>query len=242
MTLNKIKNNKVTIFVILAYIYTFISSKELGMASLENTLYYLKEMVFIMPIIFSVIVAIEVFISKEYIGKKLGANSGISGFLYSLLLGSLSAGPIYAAFPVCKLLLKKGATIANIVVILSAWAVVKIPMLANEVRFLGFEFMYTRWILTVISIFIFSKIVARFVTIKDIPMEDTFDFTRNENISVNENSCIGCSLCSRELPKYFGFENKLAFVKPEPLILEDFEKIKEIESKCSSKSIKIKNL
>ena len=31
--------------------------------------------------------------------------------------------------------LKKGASISNIVIILSAWAVIKVPMLANEAKF-----------------------------------------------------------------------------------------------------------
>lgn len=61
------------------------------------------------------------------------------------------------------LMLKKGASITNIVIILSSWAVIKIPMLANEVKFLGIKFMGIRWVLTVISIFTMGYFMALFV-------------------------------------------------------------------------------
>ncbi len=38
------------------------------------------------------------------------------------------------------MLLTKGASISNVVVILTSWAVIKIPMLFVETRFLGFKF------------------------------------------------------------------------------------------------------
>jgi hypothetical protein len=43
----------------------------------------------------------------------------------------------------------------NLVIILSAWAVIKVPMLLNELKFLEFEFMAVRWVLTVIAIVVF---------------------------------------------------------------------------------------
>ena len=40
----------------------------------------------------------------------------------------------------------------SIIIILSSWAVIKIPMLLNEAKFLGAKFMIIRWLLTVIAI------------------------------------------------------------------------------------------
>lgn len=125
----------------------------------------------IMPVIFLLTALIEAWVPKEMIMEYLGDESGLKGSFISLLLGSVSAGPIYAAFPVCKTLLKKGASISNIVVILSAWAVIKIPMLANEAKFLSPKFMAVRWILTTISIIIMGYIISKLVKREDIPME-----------------------------------------------------------------------
>ena len=68
-------------------------------------------------------------------------------------------------------IIKKGASISNIVVILSAWAVIKVPMLANEAKFLNPKFMVTRWVLTTIAILIMGYLISKIVRRKDIPMD-----------------------------------------------------------------------
>lgn len=140
----------------------------------------------------------------------LGDESGLKGSFISILLGSISAGPIYAAFPVCKTLLKKGASVSNIVIILSAWAVIKIPMLANEAKFLSPKFMATRWIFTTISIIIMAYIVSKVVKKEDIPMED--EEIEEGLILVNQQYCMGCGVCEKLAPEYFEIADKKAFV------------------------------
>lgn len=44
---------------------------------------------------------------KETLMKYMGEKSGIYGILFSLLLGGIAAGPLYVAFPIAALLLKK---------------------------------------------------------------------------------------------------------------------------------------
>ncbi|MCK5764148.1 MAG: hypothetical protein KAH05_08515 [Clostridiales bacterium] len=81
------------------------------------------------------------------------------GYFFSFVIGSISAGPIYASFPIVKLLMKKGVSVGNTVIIISSWAVIKVPMLINEVKFLEFEFMALRWVLTIAAILIMSQII-----------------------------------------------------------------------------------
>ena len=66
------------------------------------------------------------------------------------ILGSLPTGPLYIAFPIAASLIKKGASISNVIVFLSAWACLKIPQEIVEIRFLGLKFLALRWILTVV--------------------------------------------------------------------------------------------
>ncbi len=98
----------------------------------------------------------------------------------------------------------------SIVVILSAWAVIKVPMLANEAKFLSLHFMGIRWILTVTSIIIMSRIVSMLVKRADIPLEKPMD--TNKGILVNHNYCVGCGLCAKDLPNHFKMVDKKAVV------------------------------
>ena len=166
-----IKKNKLLIFVALAYLVVLFISPDKAMKSVGNSVYYLVEMLQVLPVIFLLTVVIEALIPKEIIMRGFGEKSGFMGNLLALLLGSISAGPIYAAFPISKTLLGKGASISNIVIILSSWAVIKVPMLANEAKFLGVNFMIIRWVLTVIAIFIMAYITGMIVKKKDLPVD-----------------------------------------------------------------------
>lgn len=170
-TVSIIKKNKLLVFVVLVYIVIFAVSPGKAMESVKNSSYYLLEMLQVIPIIFLFTVVIEALIPKEVILRSFGENSGLKGNLLAFLLGSISAGPIYAAFPVSKALLGKGARVSNIVIILSTWAVIKVPMLANEAKFLGVNFMVVRWILTVIAIFIMAYTIDLIVKKKDLPVD-----------------------------------------------------------------------
>ncbi len=144
----------------------------------------------VLPVIFLLTVVIEALIPKEIIMRGFGEKSGFMGNLLALLLGSISAGPIYAAFPISKTLLGKGASISNIVIILSSWAVIKVPMLANEAKFLGVNFMIIRWVLTVIAIFIMAYITCMIVKKKDLPI----DSKNAATLEIKADYCIGCGL------------------------------------------------
>lgn len=208
--IEKIKKYPFLFGILIVYIILFIVNAETGMLAIKNTGYYLKEMLIIMPVVFLLTALIDAWIPKELIMKALGENSGLKGSFIALGLGSISAGPIYAAFPVAKTLLKKGASISNIVVILSAWAVIKIPMLANEAKFLSPKFMITRWIFTVIGIVAMGYVVSKLVKREDIPLDED-ELVKGE-IRVNKEACIGCGVCVNIAGGYFKMEDNKAVV------------------------------
>lgn len=228
-----IKKHKLIFVVAFAYIAILIVAPEMASTSLENSLYYLKEMLLILPVIFLFTVVIEAMVPKEVIMRSFGEKSGIKGNLFALLLGSLSAGPIYAAFPISKSLLGKGASIPNIVIILSAWAVVKVPMLANEVKFLGVQFMAVRWILTVTAIFAMAYITGIFVKKHDLPVPEE----KLGTLEIKEDYCIGCGLCAQMLPEYYTMNNNKAVVMKMPEEKDALERVQESVDKCPSKAI-----
>ncbi len=235
--INVMKKNKLLTVIGLSYLLMLLLRKDLASIALQNSSYYLVEMVQILPVIFMLTVAIEVLIPKEWIVKRLGKRSGIMGALLALAFGSLSAGPIYAAFPIAKTLHKKGASIGNVVVILSAWAVIKVPMLANEAKFLGPEFMAVRWGLTVILI-ILMGLLMEWMHIK---IQDEAD-EPCQSICVKKEYCIGCSACAKKLPSIFAMEAKKAIVRSPKLLWEELNSqeqalLKNIVQQCPPKAI-----
>lgn len=228
----KIKENLFLVAVIAAYAVLFIVKSELGVTAVKNSGYYIKEMLMIMPVIFVLTALLDTWVPKHTIMKYLGRESRIKGIVLSIVLGSISAGPIYAAFPFCIMLHKKGASIRNIVIILSAWAVIKVPMLLNEAKFLGLSFMAVRWALTVVAILIFSWITAKIVKDRDLP--DTEKKTRG--VAVNRAACMGCSLCVKKYPELFEMQSRKAVVRePQPVI--DSQRLHEVMKACPAKAI-----
>lgn len=223
--------------VSLVYLFLFIVMPDKAYISVKNSMYYIIEMFEIMPVIFILTSIIDVWVPKEVIMSGFGEKSGIKGNIFSFLLGSFSAGPIYAAFPICIMLFKKGASIMNMVIILSAWAVIKVPMLANEAKFLGMQFMGIRWILTVVCIIIMAYIVALLVPKENIPIETKQDLSKATGIDIKEQYCIGCGLCEKLAPKHFEIINKKVKWKQSTLKYEEIESLKSIINKCPVKAI-----
>ncbi|MGL5315522.1 MAG: permease [Peptostreptococcaceae bacterium] len=240
--IDRIKNNKFISFVTLIYLTLAIIAPSKAMESLFNSLYYIKEMLIIMPVILLLTSLIEAWVPTKTIKNMLGEDAGFKGYVFSFLLGSFSAGPIYAAFPVCKTLLNKGARVSNIVIILSSWAVVKVPMLANEAKFLGPKFTFIRWILTTISIFLMAYLMSKIVKKKDVMDEAAMysDESKVEEVlTIQEDYCVGCSLCTKLAPMTFIMENKKAKVIHKNVKVEDFELLANVVDKCPANAIKL---
>lgn len=231
--LKKIKENLFLILIVLCYAVMFFTKPQMGILAVKNSGYYLKEMLLIMPVIFILTALLDTWVPKETIMKFLGQESKFTGTVLSFALGAVSAGPIYAAFPICVMLHKKGATIKNIIIILSSWAVIKIPMLLNEMKFLGPKFMVVRWVLTVIAILIFSWIAFKIVNDDDLTTDNG---EGQAGLSLNQDACMGCSLCVREYSELFEMKHKKASIKKhnfEP----DKEKLRQAINGCPVKAI-----
>ena len=205
-----LKNNLFFAAIILAYIVLSFFSPNFAIQGIKNSGYYIKEMLMIMPVIFVLTALLDTFVPKETIIKYLGREAKTKGVLVSFVLGSISAGPIYAAFPFCVMLHKKGATVKNIVIVLSSWAVIKVPMLLNEAKFLGLEFMAVRWVLTIIAILIFSYIADKIIKDKDLPQ---IAEEEKHGVTINTDACMGCTICTKKYPELFEMESKKATIK-----------------------------
>lgn len=236
MTLvSKLKKHKLKIVTVILYLLTLIYNTNILMTSVRTTGSYLKEMFQILPAVFIISGLITVWVPKEVIIKNFGKSSGIKGNIISMLIGSISAGPIYAAFPVTFSLLKKGASISNVVIIISSWAVIKVPMMIVESKFLGFDFMIYRALFTIPAILTIGYILGKILNNNDIVSQNNDD-TKEKVILEIENILpqYNCGACGydncHEYSKEIVYKNiEIDKCKIGGTILED--KIKKILTK-----------
>ena len=98
------------------------------------------DMLFLLPPIFILVGLLDQWVKKESLIRYMGEKSGIYGVFFTLLLATVAAGPLYIAFPIAVLLLKKGASVRYIVFFLGAWSTVKLPVIVYEITSFGSKF------------------------------------------------------------------------------------------------------
>ena len=109
----------------------------------------------------------DVWIESDKMIKMMGDRSGLSGMGISLLLGMLTAVPVYALLPIAGLLLKKGGRISNVLIFLCSSVSIRIPLLLFEISSLGIRVAACRFVLNLAVVFVISFLVERFLSERD---------------------------------------------------------------------------
>ena len=138
-----------------------IYKPELGKASLMISVKNFWEMLIILPPIFILMGLMDVWIPKQTMMRYMGKGAGAKGGMIAFLLGSFSAGPLYASFPISAIFIKKGVSLANIFIFIGAWSAAKIPMMMFEITQLGAQFALLRFSLNLLGIIIVSLILDK---------------------------------------------------------------------------------
>ena len=147
-----ISRYKVFLLLALANIIIGLIMPGIGLKSLDLTRANLLEMMSVIPPIFILLGLLDVWVDRSTMIRLTGNGSGLKGVLIAFLMGSAAAGPLYAAFPVEGMMLKKGSSLMNVFIFIGAWSTTKIPMLTFEAASLGLPFTLTRLALSVIGI------------------------------------------------------------------------------------------
>lgn len=147
-----ISRYKVFLLLALANIIIGLIMPGIGLKSLDLTRANLLEMMSVIPPIFILLGLLDVWVDRSTMIRLTGNGSGLKGVLIAFLMGSAAAGPLYAAFPVAGMMLKKGSSLMNVFIFIGAWSTTKIPMLTFEAASLGLPFTLTRMALSVIGI------------------------------------------------------------------------------------------
>ena len=134
---------------------------------------YALEMLYIFPPILILMGLADVWVPGQAVTKHLGERSGLRGVLLAIVLGTLPTGPVYLAFPVAAELIKKGASVTNIMIFLGVWASLKIPQIGVEIQFLGLRFAFLRFVFTLTAVLITSFLIGAWQKKRDKEIEET---------------------------------------------------------------------
>ncbi len=156
-----VKRYRVFLLLLLANIAIGLLLPDIGLNSAKLTKQNFVEMISVIPPIFVLLGLLDVWVDRATMMKYTGKGSGIKGVLIAFILGSAAAGPLYAAFPVAGVMLKKGSSLLNVFIFIGAWSTTKIPMLTFEAANLGFPFMLVRLALSIIGIILIASTMEK---------------------------------------------------------------------------------
>lgn len=136
----KLKRYRFFFILLLGLLLLTFMNQAIAIKTVQLTGKSILDMLFLLPPIFILVGLLDQWVTKETLISYMGEKSGIYGVLFTLLLATVAAGPLYIAFPIAILLLKKGASVRYIVFFLGAWSTVKLPVLLYEFTSFGLKF------------------------------------------------------------------------------------------------------
>lgn len=172
-----LKRYRAFIVVLLAVLALTVFNYELGSKALSITANSIGEMLLVIPPVFILLGLLDIWVPRETMVKYMGEGSGLKGILLSIFIGSAAAGPLYGAFPVAAVFMKKGVKFSNILIFIGAWSTTKIPMFLFEMASLGTKFAVTRLLVDIPGIIIIAFILSKMIPKHEV--ERLYENVRN---------------------------------------------------------------
>lgn len=171
----KVLINRYKFFIITVFIVGLVAiyDIQLGIKVFNIVGFSFKEMALAIPPIFILLGLLDIWVPRDIMVKYMGEGSGVKGIVLSLLLGSAAAGPLYGAFPVAAVFMKKGVKFINVLIFIGAWSTTKIPMLLFEIASLGSKFALTRLLIDIPGIIIIAYLLS--ITVSDEEIKQIYE-------------------------------------------------------------------
>lgn len=166
--LSLLKRYRAFLVVAAGFIVLTLINYDLGIKALGNAGDQFVQMLLIIPPVFILLGLLDVWVPRETMIKYMGENSGIKGIILAFLIGSAAAGPLYGAFPVAAVFMKKGVKFSNILIFIGAWSTTKIPMILFEVSALGLKFALTRLLVDIPGIIIIALVLSKLTSKEEV--------------------------------------------------------------------------
>ena len=155
-----LKRYKYFLFSVSILIIIGLFSLNLFLNVLNSVKSNILQMLSVLPPIMILLGLMDIWIPRETLMKYMGKKSGIIGIVLAMLIGSIAAGPMYAAFPFTAVLIKKGAKFSNIIIFMTSWCLTKISTLLFEISALGLKFTLVRLVIDIPGVLIMSYFVS----------------------------------------------------------------------------------
>lgn len=163
-----LKKYRMFLFTLVLLGILFFVDQGKGIKAIKLVGFSFKEMILVIPPIFVLLGLLDVWVKKDVMVKYMGDGSGIKGIILAFVIGSASAGPLYGAFPVAAVFMKKGVKFSNILIFIGAWSTTKVPMFLFELNALGIEFALTRLLINIPGIIIIAFILSKMISKKEL--------------------------------------------------------------------------
>lgn len=151
------------IFLLFLFLLPLYRAKAVEIISFQA-----ETMLLVIPPIFVLLGLLDAWVPREQMVRFMGPGAGIKGGVLAFLLGSFAAGPLYGAFPVAAVLMKKGAGFSNILIFIGAWSTTKVPMLLFESSALGARFALSRLAIDIVGIVLIAMAIKALLAEKEI--------------------------------------------------------------------------
>ena len=137
----KFRGLKFLLFVILIYIGLFFYDSNRAILAFKKSIILFIDIlpIFMVVIIFTAI--IDYFFNPKKFSKYFSKGSGFKGWIFSLLLGVISHGPMYAWYPMIENLKKHGLKNGYIATFLYSRSI-KLPLLPLMIDYFGWKFTF----------------------------------------------------------------------------------------------------
>jgi uncharacterized membrane protein YraQ (UPF0718 family) len=163
-----IKRYRVFLLVTAAMVALTVINNEIGLKAFSISAYQFLEMLLVIPPVFILLGLLDVWVPRETMIKFMGEGSGIKGVILAITIGSAAAGPLYGAFPVAAVFMKKGVKFSNILIFIGAWSTTKVPMLLFEIQALGLRFAITRLLIDIPGIILIALLLSKMLSKSEI--------------------------------------------------------------------------
>ena len=155
-----VKRYRAFLVVLTIMLVITVVNYDLGIKAFGITGISLKEMILVIPPVFVLLGLLDIWVPRETMIKYMGEGSGLKGIILAFFIGSAAAGPLYGAFPIAAVFMKKGVKFSNIMIFIGAWSTTKIPMFLFEMASMGAKFAITRLLIDIPGIIIIAFILS----------------------------------------------------------------------------------
>ena len=156
-----LKRYRMALILVLVNAVLILVAPEKGFKALSLETRPILDLMTFIPPIFILLGLLDVWVEREKLMPHMGPDSGFKGGALAFLMGSAAAGPLYIAFPIAGVLMKKGASLVNIFIFIGAWSTTKLPMLLFEASSIGLKFTLIRLAVNSVGILVIARILDK---------------------------------------------------------------------------------